>query len=158
MLVVVVVVSTGRPTGITPYPTYGSPFGYILGQAVFGTNVPELFPQGVALHPKQPSYSALTTCPYYRARNGTTVCGSLRTSQTGEAIRSFHFDSIWSKDNLKWLLKLTRQITLSNRHIIMSLSLKITCFRSPYYLDNKSSLQDISKKKNWVSFQVGTMQ
>ena len=94
MLVVVVVVSTGRPTGITPYPTYGSPFGYILGQAVFGTNVPELFPQGVALHPKQPSYSALTTCPYYRARNGTTVCGSLRTSQTGEAIRSFPFDSI----------------------------------------------------------------
>ena len=93
VVVVVVVVSTGRPTGITPYPTYGSPFGYILGQAVFGTNVPELFPQGVALHPKQPSYSALTPCPYYRARNGTTVCGSLRTSQTGEAIRSFQFDS-----------------------------------------------------------------
>ena len=77
VLVVVVVVSTGRPTGITPYPTYGSPFGYILGQAVFGTNVPELFPQGVALHPKQPSYSALTPCPYYRARNGTTEWTSL---------------------------------------------------------------------------------
>ena len=86
--VVVVVVSTGRPTGITPYPTMTVLFGFCLGQAVIGTNVPELFPHGVALHLNSRATPHLPSIPITGPGNGTTVCGSLRTSQTGEAIRS----------------------------------------------------------------------
>ena len=43
----------------------------------FGTFVPWAISSWCCPSPNAASYSALTTCPYYRARNGTTVCGSL---------------------------------------------------------------------------------
>ena len=52
-VVVVVVVSTGRSTGFTPYPTNGYPvldFASV-GQVLLVLSYLELFPHGVALHP-----------------------------------------------------------------------------------------------------------
>ena len=63
VVVVVVVVAPGRPTGFTPYPTMDSLSAFSSGRQVSGTYCTELFPHDVALHLITASYNQAATSP-----------------------------------------------------------------------------------------------